>query len=230
MHLALDYDTLFRRLTKRLQPTGRGAAASTAELVGSRPAAEAHVVRQPSSYRASVGFLFAVVLLASSCAQPSLGSSSWRLHLEYGPGAMAGMPEQVPWSADLLSDGSCTLVARQWSGAAWESQEQSLSLDPAQVQHVAAAVNDSQFTELLPFYPSLTEQRFGESPEWWRIEIVTQGQAHRVSVAGPAALLRSSRGTAHAREVKQFLGLVIELLRVIPSPLPDQGAPLEQLL
>jgi len=143
---------------------------------------------------------------------------------------MAGMPAQVPWSADLLSDGSCTVVARQWSGAAWESQEQLLSLDPGQVQHVAAAVNYSQFTELLPFYPSLTEQRFGESPEWWRIEIVTQGQAHRVSVAGPAALLRSSRGTAHAREVKQFLGLVIELLSVIPSPLPDQAASLEQLL
>ena len=33
-----------RRLTKRLQPTGRGAASSTLELFGPRPAAEAHVV------------------------------------------------------------------------------------------------------------------------------------------------------------------------------------------
>ena len=34
----------YGRLTKRLQPTGRGAASSTPELGEPRPAAEAHVV------------------------------------------------------------------------------------------------------------------------------------------------------------------------------------------
>jgi len=33
-------------LTKRLQPTGRGAASSTSQLNEPRPAAEAHVVRR----------------------------------------------------------------------------------------------------------------------------------------------------------------------------------------
>jgi len=143
---------------------------------------------------------------------------------------MAGMSVHVPWSADLLSEGSCTLVAKRWSGSAWESHEQSLSLDPAQVQQVAAAVNEAQFTELLPSYPTPAEQRLGESSEWWRIELITHGETHVVTVAGPSLLLGSTGGTTHVREVQRFLGLVIELLRVVPSPLPNQAASLEQLL
>ena len=42
-----------RRLTKRLQPTGRGAAPSTPERFGPRPAAEAHVVSRARRWGAS---------------------------------------------------------------------------------------------------------------------------------------------------------------------------------
>jgi hypothetical protein len=87
------------------------------------------------------------------------------------------------------------------------------------------------FTELLPDYPIQSERPIGESTDWWRVELTSNGRLHRVAVSYSSFETRAdgSPRYSHVEAVKAFMQLITELLRIIPSPVPDQLCSVEQL-
>ena len=171
---------------------------------------------------------FALVL--ASCAAPPADEAAtapaappkpvWSLRYEYHPGPIPKTSWAINWSATIDSTGRCLLTERRW-GETGPLTQREVEIDRVGLDRLHAELDASLFDALEIAFPPTGVRDYSTMA----LEHVEAGVSHRVIVGAPESYAWGEDRDDKPRELhpgKRFLAVVVQVLRLVRSPIEEQ--------